>query len=259
MYKIPANTLFTGRKLIYVPECHSTNSSLAELNEQVDLPEGTVFITDHQIRGRGQRGNSWESGQGENLTFSILLQPSFLAAMDQFQLNMAVTVGIARGLQNLISSGVSVKWPNDILVDDMKVGGVLIKNQTMGANLSTSIVGIGLNVNQTRIPHAQAGSLIQWVGQPLGLNEVLEVLLVGIESNYLRLRSGAQERIRAEYLALLYKYRVPQLFEAGGNPFMGLITDVDESGRLCVECGGEILKFSLKEIRMVFPRRSDRN
>ncbi len=177
--------------------------------------------------------------------------------MDQFQLNMAVTVGIARGLRNLIDSGVSVKWPNDILVDDLKVGGVLIENQTMGANLSTSIVGIGLNVNQTRIPHAQAGSIIQWVGQPLDLNEVLQAILVGIESNYLRLRSGAIEQIRAAYLGLLYKYRVPQAFEAGGKQFTGTITDVDESGRLCVECGGEILKFSLKEIRMVFPMRSD--
>ena len=130
MYKIPAKTLFMGQKLIYVPECHSTNSSLSDLINHADLPEGLVLITDNQTKGRGQRGNNWDSLPGENLTFSILLKPKFLATRDQFQLNMAIAIGIADGVRQLMSQQVSLKWPNDIMIDGKKVGGILIENQS---------------------------------------------------------------------------------------------------------------------------------
>ena len=123
-----------GQKLIYVPECHSTNSLLNELNDHQELPEGTVLVTDHQTAGRGQRGNVWEAAQGMNLTFSILLRPKFLEAKDQFRLNMAVSLAIANSLQSCLSQGIKLKWPNDILVDGKKIGGVLIESQLQGSS-----------------------------------------------------------------------------------------------------------------------------
>ena len=251
MYKIPANTLFMGQKLIYVPECHSTNSSLAELINHADLPEGLVLLTDHQTKGRGQRGNSWESGQGENLTFSLLLLPRFLATKDQFQLNMAIALGIAAGLHALVSRTISLKWPNDILIDYKKVAGILIENQSQGSALSASIIGIGVNVNQSRFSYPQTGSLIQFVGAALSLEDVFENLISSLEASYLQLRSGNIEAIRADYLKSLYKYNQLQSFESNGDRFVGRITDVDEFGRLCVNVDASIRKFSLKEIRMV--------
>lgn len=87
MYKILANTLFFGKNIVYVPECHSTNTLLVEMVAKANMIEGTLVITNHQLKGRGQRGNSWEAEPGLNLTFSILLRPSFLTVAEQFFFN----------------------------------------------------------------------------------------------------------------------------------------------------------------------------
>lgn len=249
MYKIPAKTLFTGQKLIYVPECHSTNSSLAELLDRTDLPEGTVLITDHQTHGRGQRGNTWLSGQGENLTFSILLRPKFLEVRDQFRLSMAVALGIAEGLAVFVPSGLAVKWPNDILIEGKKVCGILIENQSQGTQLSVSIVGIGINVNQREQPVPTAGSLVQWVGSTLDLDAVFQQLVIAIEARYLQLRTGGHAVIQGDYHRQLYRIGVPQSFEADGVAFDGVIVGVDELGRLKVQVGEEKRRYGLKEVK----------
>src|SRR5882757_1221638 len=131
-----------GQKLIYVPECHSSNTLLYELNDSSPLPEGTVVITDNQTAGRGQRGNIWETDPGLNITFSLLLKPGFLAAKNQFRLNMAVSLAVAEGLKRYVSSEVKLKWPNDIFISNKKIGGILIENQLQGMSLSESIVGV---------------------------------------------------------------------------------------------------------------------
>jgi BirA family biotin operon repressor/biotin-[acetyl-CoA-carboxylase] ligase len=240
-----------GQKLIYVPECHSTNSSLSDLINHGDLPEGLVLITDNQTKGRGQRGNHWDSLPGENLTFSILLKPKFLSARDQFQLNMAIALGIADGLSHWSSQQVSLKWPNDIMIADKKVAGVLIESQSQGVALSQSIVGIGLNVKQKEFAHPLAASLLHVTGKAFSLQEVFETLMSSLEVKYLQLRSGNATSIRSEYVKSLFRYNLPQSFEADGDQFEGVISDVDEFGRLCVNASGTIRKFSMKEIRMI--------
>ncbi len=240
-----------GQKLIYVPECHSTNSSLGELIRTADLPEGLVLITDHQTKGRGQQGNSWESGQGMNLTFSLLLKPKFLDTKDQFQLNMAIALGFAAGLRSLVSRTIALKWPNDIFVDDKKIAGILIQNQSRGGTLSLSIIGIGLNVNQMEFSAPRATSLIQVVGKALLLDDVFQHLMSALEAAYLELRSGQVDAIRSRYMQSLYRYGQLQSFESEGQHFIGMIKDVDEFGRLCIHVDGSIRKFSMKEIRML--------
>jgi BirA family biotin operon repressor/biotin-[acetyl-CoA-carboxylase] ligase len=251
LYKTPANTLFTGQKLVYVPECHSTNSLLAEMLQETELPEGSVLITDRQTQGRGQRGNLWESGRGENLTFSLLLRPKFLATRDQFQLSMAVALGIASGLKHWVGNSIALKWPNDLITDDRKLGGVLIENQSQGTQLTASIVGIGINVNQRVLPFPHACSLIQVLGGSVELNDVFARIAAGIEAKYMQLRSGARDLLREEYLSLLYRKGVPQIFEANGRLFTGSISGVDVTGRLIVLEGETGRAYSMKEIRMV--------
>jgi len=217
------------------------------------MAEGTTFVTSHQTGGRGQRGNTWQSGKGDNLTFSVLLRPRFLAAMDQFRLNMAIALGIVDALDTILPGDLALKWPNDILVGSRKVGGVLIENQSQGQQLSASVVGIGLNVNQPDIPVRGAGSLIQVVDRELDLNDLYQLLLTHLEVRYTDLRAGGFELLHAQYLERLYRYQVLQEFESGGRKFQGTIVDVDESGRLCVDANGEVKKYSLKEISMILP------
>jgi BirA family biotin operon repressor/biotin-[acetyl-CoA-carboxylase] ligase len=193
LYKIPARPLFLGKNLISVPECHSTNTALQALHDTSPQTEGTIFITAHQSAGRGQRGNSWEAEPGKNITFSVLLNPAFLPPADQFKLNMAVALGVAHGLQGLINAQVLVKWPNDLWVRERKVGGILIENQLRGHHLSSSIVGIGINVNQQRFQSPLATSLAVEAGHEFQLQEVLEAVAESLEGEYLRLRAGSAE------------------------------------------------------------------
>ena len=251
MYKIPANTLFMGQKLIYVPECHSTNTLLNELNDSSPLPEGAVVITDNQTAGRGQRGNLWEAEKSKNLTFSMLLKPSFLAAKDQFHLNMAVSLAVISALKIYTSAFIKLKWPNDIFIDNKKIGGILIENQLKGMSLSDSIVGIGLNINQENFSFPGASSIYNFSQVFNDLNEVFQKLIGSLEAEYLDLRAGNSTHLKERYMNSLYKFNELNRFESQGRDFSGSIRDIDENGRLCVETLGGMRVFSFKEVKFL--------
>ena len=111
----------------------------------------TVWAAEFQTAGRGQRGNTWKAAQAQNLTFSILLKPDFILAKDQFIVSVTVTLGLE---QYLKTKGVQskIKWPNDIYVQDRKICGILIEHGISGEYLSSSVCGIGLNINQREFP-----------------------------------------------------------------------------------------------------------
>jgi BirA family biotin operon repressor/biotin-[acetyl-CoA-carboxylase] ligase len=251
LHKIPANTLFIGQKLIYVPECHSTNTLLNELNEKSDLPEGAVLITDNQTAGRGQRGNSWEAEAGKNLTFSILLKPKFLEPRNQFQLNMMVSIALAEAIGSVTNLDIKVKWPNDLFTGDKKVGGILIENQLLGSSLSSSIIGIGVNVNQEQFNNPGAASLLNITNKMYSLEVIFLNILESIERAYLELRSARPGDLRERYLNSLYRYHRPHQFTSNGEKFTGTIRDVDENGQLCVETDEGIKVFAFKQIGFV--------
>ena len=248
MYKIPARTLFAGKNLVYVPQCHSTNTLAAELGQKVETPEGTVVITDHQIAGRGQRGNTWEAEPGKNLTFSLILKPDFLAAKDQFQLNEAISVGLAHYIASIVTHKVAIKWPNDILVRDKKVCGILIENHLNSESIGCSIVGIGLNINQQSFAAPNAESIAMITGKEYHLNNEFEVLLHTLEVCYLDLKKGKQAQLENKYLDHLYRKDEIQLFTARDEMFEGIITGVNEEGKLRINVGGVERVFGAKEV-----------
>ena len=251
MYKIPAKTLFAGKNLVYVPQCHSTNTLAAELGEKVETPEGTVVITDHQTAGRGQRGKTWEAQPGKNLTFSLILKPGFLAAKDQFQLNEAISVGIARYIASRVVHNVAIKWPNDILVQDKKVCGILIENHVNKESISCSIVGIGLNINQQSFAEMNAESIGMITGLEYHLREEFEVLLHALEGRYLDLKKGKQAALGNNYLDLLYRKNEIHSFTSRGEVFEGIISGVNEDGKLRINVGGVERAFGAKEVAFV--------
>ncbi len=125
------------------------STNLQAHREIADAAEGCVWVADYQTAGRGQRGNSWESGAGENLLFTVLLRPDFLHVAKQFAISQITALAIVKWLE---TKGLSpkIKWPNDIYVGDKKICGILIEHAVAGVNLSASILGIGININQTR-------------------------------------------------------------------------------------------------------------
>jgi BirA family biotin operon repressor/biotin-[acetyl-CoA-carboxylase] ligase len=246
-------TLFTGQQLIWLPACPSTNTVAQQLQRENRASEGCTVITGHQTAGRGQRGNQWEAAAGENLTLSVVWQPTFLDATRQFLLSQAVALAALDWARRWLGisgeNSLRVKWPNDLYAGDQKLGGILIENTLSGTKIQYSTVGIGLNVNQRAFGVSTATSLSLLTGRQYDLAEVAARLLECLEARYLQLRAGQVGQLRNAYLAALYRYRQPHQFLVDGRPTPGEIVDVDEDGRLAVRLVDGVRHFGLQEIK----------
>ena len=237
-----------------MPTCHSTNdfaAQIIQLGENVF--EGTVIVTDNQTAGRGQRGNRWEASVGENLTFSIIFKPNFLKASDQFQLNVAVSLGVFDFLSEFIDESLTVKWSNDIYYENLKMGGILIENSLQGYQIGYSVIGIGLNINQIQFGNLRATSLRNITQNPqrYDLAELLKKLLENVEKNYLQIKNKEYESLKVRYLANLFRFEEYHYFKKNGQQFLGKIIGIDETGKLGIETEGIVLYFDFKEVEFV--------
>lgn len=251
MYKIPAKTLFMGKNLVFVPDCHSTNILALQISQQSSAIEGTLIITDRQTAGKGQRGNVWEAEPGMNLTFSLILKPNFLAINKQFFLNIVICLALQDYLKEKTTDIIYIKWPNDILVHEKKISGVLIENQLQGTKIINSIVGIGLNINQKHFNSFSATSLANLTDSVFDLAVELPILLGFIESRYLQLRQGKYEMLMNGYLEALFRRNEKHIFSHDDNLFEGIIQDLDPSGKLRIKMKDEIRSFGIKEIKYI--------
>jgi BirA family transcriptional regulator, biotin operon repressor / biotin---[acetyl-CoA-carboxylase] ligase len=252
LYKIQPKTLFVGKKTIYLPSCQSTNDEAAGLLRSGEGHEGTVVITDYQTAGRGQRGNTWLAQAGENLTLSLILKPRFLSVQAQFSLNIAVSLGVYDFLETYLSDDVRIKWPNDIYAKDRKLGGILIENTLQNSHLESTIVGMGLNINQLAFENPQATSLRLLTQQAHDLEKLLPTLLEALEKNYLLLRNGHQAALKQRYLQRLYRYQEMYRFRKNEEEFEGMIVGVSATGLLAVQIENRLEYFDFKEISYVF-------
>lgn len=250
MYKIPAKTLFTGKNLVFVPQCHSTNTLAMELSQKKELNEGTVIITNSQTHGKGQQGNVWISEPEKNLTMSVVLKPAFLAITEQFFLNMIVSLGVKDYLELKLGVPIRVKWPNDIVVQEKKIGGILIENQIQGNAFTNSIVGIGLNVNQNAFHDSKAISMVMISNVSVDLMEVFENVCYHTEEWYIKLRQGSKSEIKRTYLNSLYGLNQRLGYSDKNGRFEGSVTGVDDAGRLMVSTDNGLRHYNTKEVQL---------
>jgi BirA family biotin operon repressor/biotin-[acetyl-CoA-carboxylase] ligase len=251
VYNIPAGTLFLGKNLLIYPECPSTNTVAADLAQAGQASDGTVVITHHQTSGRGQRGNIWESGSGLNLTFSVVVYPVFLTAPQQFHLNKAVALAVHDAVRNHTPEPVHVKWPNDVMIGGKKVCGILIENQLAGTQLSRSVIGIGLNVNQQQFSSPLASSVSLHSGKTLALPKLFDELMLTLEWRYLQLKNNKFRELDEDYLRSLYRVNEAHPYIVGEKETPGIVRGVDTNGRLLVEIDNIVTSFDLKEIKYV--------
>jgi len=212
--------------------------------------EGTIVITDNQVKGRGQRGTEWFASPGQNLTFSVILTPGFLPIGDQFLLSQAVALGISAYAGKYVANS-KVKWPNDVQVNGKKVCGVLIENSIQGNKISSSVVGIGVNINQKVFANAYATSIGKETGRQFVLGDEFHKLLRCLDISYADLRSSdSQDRIRKDYLVNLYGYNHPVRFKYQNRIFEGTVSHVTQQGRLVMQLLSEsgTIEVGLKEI-----------
>lgn len=250
------NTIFTGKVFIELQEVDSTNAyALGLLKGEVLPMHGTVVFSSRQTAGRGQRGNEWQSESGKNIAVSLIFYPQMLDATRQFYLSMAIALGVCRFLQQELSllNEPLIKWPNDLYVQHKKVAGILIENTVSGSQLSASVVGIGLNVNQTafeNLPHATSLQLL--AQRQFNLRETVQKLCTYIEAAYFLLQPDKLAELKRQYVQNLYQFGVPQYFVRTANhtPLYGYISHVLDSGHLEItDCqSGQPEYFDLKEI-----------
>jgi BirA family transcriptional regulator, biotin operon repressor / biotin---[acetyl-CoA-carboxylase] ligase len=245
--------LIVGQKIVVLERIDSTNDYLKrELAKSTPFPEGTVIMAEEQFAGRGQSQNKWLSLPGLNLTFSILLFPTSISPENQFELNIAISLATNDVLLSIIGEEVKIKWPNDIYYRNQKVGGILIENSLQGKRMKNSIVGIGLNVNQTEFdPNLKnVSSLKQITGKNYDLKLLLLDLCKAVERRYLSLNKNPDLH-REEYLQRLFRLGEAHVFEIEGLQVQGVIEGVDQTGRLVLNIDGEKRPFSSKELSFI--------
>jgi BirA family biotin operon repressor/biotin-[acetyl-CoA-carboxylase] ligase len=246
-----------GSKIHWLESVDSTNEELSRwLARDPGIREGTVLIAREQHSGRGTGGNSWLSEAGENLTCSFLLRPAFLAAPQQFYLNMAVSLAIHAAVRVCLPDHqVRIKWPNDIYVNNWKIAGILIRNSVSGNSIDHMVVGVGLNVNQTvfpaGIPHP--GSLKLAGERPFDMEQVLEELLKQLNFQINRIERGDLQGCAIDYRKALFGFGRWLKFRYGGRELKARIYGTTESGQLLLETRDkERLECDMKEIEYLF-------
>jgi len=249
------STLFVGQNLIKLKEVDSTNNYLKKMASNSEpLPEGTVIMADHQFAGRGQQESVWQTEPGKNISTSIYLKPSFLPLEKQFYLNIAVSLAIADGLSCFLPNPPEVKWPNDIYYNKKKLGGILIENTLTGSTIKSSIIGVGLNINQAEFSEDlsnKATSVFQILHKAVKLEDVMEKIFVYLEKYYLNLKSNKYDFLHNEYLKRLLNYNIETAYKHNGRIFEGMIKGVEANGLLQVEIDGELKRFNFKEIEYI--------
>lgn len=222
--------------VVHLNETSSTNSYLQALCSQQAVEELTTVITDFQTAGRGQRGNSWESQIGKNLLFSFVLFPKFLEARRQFLISQIISLGIKDEL-DIYTTDISIKWPNDIYWKEKKICGMLIENDLMGRNISQSIVGIGININQEAFHGAAPNpvSIYQITGKQYDIFEILKNIMLRIQSYYCQLKKDDTTSIVTRYTESLFRKDGMHRYKDADGEFLAQIVCVEPEGKLILE------------------------
>lgn len=248
-------TIFVGKNHIHCTELSSTNDKAIELLQD-NIPEGTVITSLHQNKGRGQSGNVWHSETGKNVLFSVVLYPKFLQVQEQFYLTMAMALAVQKTTEYFISDkSVQIKWANDILVQGKKISGMLIENQISGNKWQSSVIGIGINVNQnvfdSSIEHKTTSCIIE-TDKKTELFKWYEILCQYIEQYYLKLKNNELEPIKTDYTQNLAGYQEIRNYIVNQKILQGIVLGVNKQGKLAVQHDDSINYYAIKEIEWLF-------
>ncbi|MCG9970832.1 biotin--[acetyl-CoA-carboxylase] ligase [Christiangramia crocea] len=242
-------------RIIKVDAIDSTNSFVRKFYEGNNDFDPVCVRAIRQTRGRGQRGSSWQSKAGENLTFSILYPQKKLNVSRHFLLSATISLAVLEVLEELGLPELKVKWPNDILSAKRKIGGILIENMVKTEGIVASIIGIGLNVNQTEFEGLpQAASLKSILEKSFDLDELMNKILSVVENKMKGLPEVSANRILEDYAQNMFRLNVVSTFSTpDGRKFNGIIRGVTTEGKLNLEIEDGVFRtFDLKEVQLLY-------
>ncbi len=239
-------------KILKYNKTESTNLSAMEMVAADKAENGLVLLTDFQTSGKGAGNNSWESENGKNLLFSIIITPENIEPAKQFLITQIISLAIVYSLKNNIPD-IKIKWPNDIYAGDKKIAGILIQNIISANRIAFSIIGVGLNVNQKHFPKEIPNpvSILNLTKKETDRNKLLKIILKNFDNTY-NLSINNAETINKEYLSYLYRYNTYSHYKAGKNTFEAKIKGITQYGQLILEeKNGKEKVFNFKEVTFV--------
>ncbi len=238
---------------ISLSEVDSTNNYAMNLVRQGVARNFQCIWALHQNDGKGQRGNTWFSESGKNLTCSIIYFPLALEAVENFYLSMTVCLAAKKFLENHCT-GVQVKWPNDLYIAGKKTGGILIENTLEKQNVKSSVIGVGINLNQKEFPDdiPNATSVFLNAGIILEIEPNLQLLYNSITEGLKKLDLKLYAEIKTEYLKSMYGIGIQLKFKDSIGEFTGVIEGVEDTGELIIKDeAGKLRRYIFKEVEMI--------
>lgn len=239
---------------IHIEQIDSTNNELRRLISHEPIDTFTMLTAEYQTSGRGQVGNTWESEKGKNLLMSILMRPKQLDVRQQYMLSMSLSVAVVRALRPIVNN-VEIKWPNDIYVDNKKLGGILIENMLKGIFIDYSIMGLGLNINQTKF--------ISDAPNPVSIKNITntdyspQIIAENIQSEIVlavnKVDNQQFEQIRNEYMSVLYRNDMQYYsYKDDSGQFMARIADIEPDGHIImIDQDNVHRRYTFKEVEFI--------
>lgn len=248
-FDLKLDTNFIGRNFIYVEEIGSTNSYL--MSESENLQNGTVLLSEFQIDGKGRLNRKWYSGKGSNLTFSILFNKK-IDKLNINHVNLAASLAVAQSIENLFQLKTELKWPNDILVKSKKLSGILLESSFKNSKLEKFVIGIGINVNQTKFEgeyKVRPTSVKYEAKKEISRERLLNEILNNLESNFMELNTNAK-RILDEWRDKCRMIGEHITIDSNNNLMHGVFYDIDANGFMILKIGDKLEKITNGDITL---------
>ena len=226
----------------------STNLYLRKLIIDKSINENILVSTNYQEKGRGQRSNIWESEKNMNILISFLYVHT-TNNYDLFKFNMLISLAIYDFLSKYFKTGLKIKWPNDLMINNKKIAGVLVQN--IESNFK-SIIGVGININQKEFKNfsPQATSFSNELNKEFTRNALILELMNNFENyliNYFQFND-----LKNRYMLKIYKFKQQTNFLNNLKEFKGEIINFNSSGEIIIKRGDEFLSFKNGEVKMIF-------
>lgn len=240
-----ATHYYIGKHILVYDEIDSTNTEAFRLG---DLSEGSVLIADFQTQGKGRAGKRWQAEKGKNILMSVVLRPRTHGA-NLGLLSLLAAEAVAETVEHLTQLPTEIKYPNDVVVLNKKIAGVLVEARSNSTQTHTVVLGIGLNVNQTVFDEAlPATSLKLLTAQDFDRTETLTALLRRLDEQYHVFQQGKTAEMLHAWKARCTMIGKVVVFRHEGRVRTGKAIDVDEVGFLWIESEGERVRYAQTEI-----------
>jgi BirA family biotin operon repressor/biotin-[acetyl-CoA-carboxylase] ligase len=240
-----------GSEIIHFKRVDSTSNYIATLLKESKVVNGMVILADEQTEGRGQRGAKWQSTPGQNILCSFFIQHNELSTKHQQNITHFVSLAIINCL-NHFGLKAKIKWPNDIVIENKKIAGILVENQFQGQKIKSSIIGIGLNVLQEDFDFINCTSILKESKKEILIKPVLNQLIYSLNQEFIHLQQHSFSVLEKNYTNNLWLLNESSEYETeNGEKFIGIIKGTDSLGKLMIyrEDKSRLESFGLKEIK----------